>query len=292
MSDNRRQFDDKGLYDDDKTRIFQPVNKTKKDFFDDDELVDIGGEKKYSRNVDSYSQEDKESYNDGFDMESQPEDDYSFEENRNNIPYNAMNGHNHNNPKGGKKAKKSNAPMIVSIISSVIAVILIVVLVIVFTNSCDKEEENTNTSTTEATTSMNIVATDTTEYVSYSEDTSQETTEETTTEETTEVTTQQPTQLPNLINANFLPYKCITPDGDRITSDFNTELGGEASISLTKEGYYTLAAGSIANASGSYTIDGNYLMLDSGYTGTVSFDDAGNPVAVIVSVEGYQIYFN
>lgn len=292
MSDKRRQFDDKGLYDDDKTRIFKPVNDTKKDFFSDDELVDIEGEKKYSHNADSYSKQDNESYNDGFDMDSQPDDDY-FTESRNNTSHKATNSRNHNNTKGGKKVKKSNVPMIVSIIASVIAVILIVVLVIVFTKSCDNQKDNTDTSTTEATTTMNVVATETTEYVTYEENTSQETTEETTTEETTaEETTQQTTEFPNLIDANFLPYKCITPDGDRITSDFNTELGGEVSISLTRDGSYTLAAGSIANCSGSYTIDGNYLMLDSGYTGTVSFDDAGNPVAVIVSVDGYQIYFN
>ncbi|MGN0462668.1 MAG: hypothetical protein ACI4HZ_09520 [Ruminococcus sp.] len=293
MSDNR-----KPPYDDDKTRVFnlndKDLNDDERDFFSDDPIedintfatqkIDLRSNSAYNDDFDMNSPSQKQgvtSYNDDFDNfnETPEEDDRSM----NRRPVNRK-----------KPPKKSKKPVVIGVVC--VAVAIIIVVVILLANGCSNSNSPVDTSTTQAT-SQNL--TSDTQETTYMEDTTYEetTAEETTqtTEETTEETTIPPTTekptIANLFDASFAPYKCITPDGEVVSDDFNSVLGGDASVSFTSDGSYTLAVGSVANSSGSYSVDGNYLGMD-GYSGTVNFDDAGNPVAVIIEVNGYQVYFN
>jgi phosphate-selective porin len=187
-----------------------------------------------------------------------------------------------------------------------VAVVLAVVAVIVVLNANKDNETNADTATTTVTTTeleteTEAVTEDDANYVPLTTGDIEETTdvsqeEETSEEETTEteettVSYTLPTEGDTL-SASFTPYKCITSDGDVISSDFNSELGGSTSISLNSDGTYTFTLGSVVNSQGTYSIDGNAIELSDGYSGTVNYDSNNNPVAVIISAEGYQVYFN
>lgn len=293
MSDNR-----KPPYDDDKTRVFnlndKDLNDDERDFFSDDPIedintfatqkIDLRSNSAYNDDFDMNSRSQKQgvtSYNDDFDnFNETPEED---DRNMNRRPVNRK-----------KPPKKSKKPVVIGVVCVAVAIIIVVVILLV--KGCSNINSPVDTSSTQAT-SQNL--TSDTQETTYMEDTTYEetTVEETTqtTEETTEETTIPPTTekptVANLFDASFAPYKCITPDGEVVSDDFNSVLGGDASVSFTSDGSYSLAVGSVANSSGSYSVDGNYLGMDE-YSGTVNFDDAGNPVAVIIEVNGYQVYFN
>lgn len=293
MSDNR-----KTPYDDDKTRVFnlndKDLNDDERDFFSDDPIedintfatqkIDLRSNSAYNDDFDMNSRSQKQgvtSYNDDFDnFNETPEED---DRNMNRRPV------NHKKP-----PKKSKKPVVIGVVCVAVAIIIVVVILLV--KGCSNSNSPVDTSSTQAT-SQNL--TSDTQETTYMEDTTYEettvgettqATEETTEETTIPPTTEKPT-VANLFDASFAPYKCITPDGEVVSDDFNSVLGGDASVSFTSDGSYTLAVGSVANSSGSYSVDGNYLGMDE-YSGTVNFDDAGNPVAVIIEVNGYQVYFN
>ena len=294
MSDNR-----KPPYDDDKTRVFnlndKGLNDDERDFFSDDPIedintfatqkIDLRSNSAYNDDFDMNSRSQKQgvtSYNDDFDNfnETSEEDD----RNMNRRPV------NHKKP-----PKKSKKPVVIGVVCVAVAIIIVVVILLAkgFSNSNSPVDTSTTTESTSETAVSTSQETTYEEDTTYEETTAEETTQttEATTEETTiPPTTEKPT-IANLFDASFAPYKCITPDGEVVSDDFNSVLGGDASVSFTSDGSYTLAVGSVANSSGSYSVDGNYLGMD-GYSGTVNFDDAGNPVAVIIEVNGYQVYFN
>lgn len=299
MSDNR-----KPPYDDDKTRVFnlndKDLNDDERDFFSDDPIedintfatqkIDLRSNSAYNDDFDMNSRSQKQgvtSYNDDFDNFNETHEEDDINTNRRPV--------NHKKP-----PKKSKKPVVIGVVCVAVAIIIVVVILLI--NGCSNSNSPVDTSTTTESTSETAVSTsqENTSYedTSYIETTAEETTAEETTEptsETTEETTIPPTTekptIANLFDASFAPYKCITPDGEVVSDDFNSVLGGDASVSFTSDGSYTLAVGSVANSSGSYSVDGNYLGMD-GYSGTVNFDDAGNPVAVIIEVDGYQVYFN
>lgn len=293
MSDNR-----KPPYDDDKTRVFnlndKDLNDDERDFFSDDpsedintfatQKIDLRSSSAYNDDFDMYSRSQKQgvtSYNDDFDnFNETPEED---DRNMKRRPVNRK-----------KPPKKSKKPVVIGVVCVAVAIIIVVVILLV--KGCSNSNSPVDTSSTQATSQDLTSDTQETTYMedtTYEETTVEETTQ--TTEETTEETTIPPTTekptVANLFDASFAPYKCITPDGEVVSDDFNSVLGGDASVSFTSDGSYTLAVGSVANSSGSYSVDGNYLGMDE-YSGTVNFDDAGNPVAVIIEVNGYQVYFN
>ncbi|MGN1132580.1 MAG: hypothetical protein ACI4RL_06700, partial [Ruminococcus sp.] len=248
--------------------------------------IDLGDKAMYDDDFETPAHSEKEgvsAYNDDFD---------SFKENSERTET-----HRDKKPVSHKKPpKKSKKPVVIGVVCVAVAILIIVVILLV--KGCSDSKSPVDTSSTESSSQTTAY---TTQYSTYEEDTTyQETTAEETTEPTTEETTEEETTLPpttekptiaNMFDASFAPYKCITPEGEVVSDDFNSVLGGDASVSFTSDGSYTLTVGSVANSSGSYTVDGNYLGLD-GYSGTVNFDDAGNPVAVIISVDGYQVYFN
>lgn len=327
MSDNR-----KPPYDDDSTRIFnlneiddemgktkpfkiddRGLNDDEKDFFSDDAVEDLndfatkkinlGDKSSYNDNFNMDLPTDKEGvsvYNDNFDNFSEESSDRMDSANRDKKPI------NHKRP----PEKKSKKPVVIGIVC--VALVIVIVVIILLVNGCSDNKTPVDTTTTTSSTDLSTITSTTSLYeeTTYEEDTTyQETTEEQTTEVTTESsteptteetteeqtttappTTEQPTAA-GMFDANFAPYKCVTPEGEVVSDDFNSVLGGDTSVSFTSGGSYTLAVGNIANSSGSYTVDGNYLGMD-GYSGTVNFDDAGNPIAVIIDVDGYQVYFN
>ncbi|MGN0475863.1 MAG: hypothetical protein ACI4HM_00840, partial [Ruminococcus sp.] len=307
MSDNR-----KPPYDDDKTRIFnlnddektksfriddRGLNDDERDFFSDDPVedlntfatkkIDLGDKSSYNDDFNLDLPTDKEGvsvYNDNFDNFSEEPYERSDRPNRERKPV------SHKNPsvKSKRSSKKSKKPVVVGVVC--VAVAIIVVVVILLVNGCSNNKTPVDTSTTETTTQTTAYtsenatyAEDTTYIETTAEETTEPTTEETTEEETTQPPTTQKPTIASMFDASFAPYKCITPEGEVVSDDFNSVFGGDASVSFTSGGSYTLAVGTIANSSGSYTVDGNYLGMD-GYSGTVNFDDAGNPVAVIISV--------
>jgi type II secretory pathway pseudopilin PulG len=191
---------------------------------------------------------------------------------------------------------------ILIIVLAIVAIILAVtaVIVVLATNSSDDKNEETTTATVvTSTTDVETTTEEQTDYVALTtgdEETTvadeEETTEE---EETTQERTTVSYTLPvsgDTVSASFTPYKCITESGEVISSDFNSQLGGSTSISLNSDGSYSFALGSVINSSGTYTLDGNSIELSDGYSGTVSYDSNNNPIAVIISAEGYQVYFN
>ena len=313
MSDNR-----KPPYDDDKTRVFnlnddektrsfriddRGLNDDERDFFSDDAVedlntfatkkIDLGDKSSYNDEFNADLPVDKEGvsvYNDNFDNFTEEPYERTSGSNRERRPVNRK-----NLPK-----KKSKTPVVIGVVC--VAAAIIIVVIILLLNSCSNGESPVDVPSTDtskqstASTSENITYTEDTTYIETTAEETTEPTTEPTTEETPEEETTQPptTQKPttaDMFDATFAPYKCITPDGEVVSDDFNSVLGGDASVSFTSDGSYTLSVGSIANSSGSYTVDGNYLGLD-GYSGTINFDDAGNPVAVIIDANGYKVYFN
>lgn len=100
-------------------------------------------------------------------------------------------------------------------------------------------------------------------------------------------------QKGDTVSSAFTPYKCITPEGEVISDDFNEKLGGEGtSIQLNEDGTYSFVLGNIISSSGTYELDGNAITLSDGYSGTVTYDELRTPIAIIISAEGYQAYFN
>lgn len=220
---------------------------------------------------------------------------------------------------------KKNIAIIIIAIFAVIAVIVAAVIVI---SGKNKNSDKTNTSvSTSETTSSNADETsileETSEYDDYDDTEYYENTDTTqvqeisteqeitqTTESEQEVTQAQTSEdngqenaettkvytLPtqgDTVSAKFTPYKCITSNGEVISSDFNTALGGSGtSIQLNSDGTYNFILGNIVNSSGTYTLDGNSIELSDGYSGTVSYDEQRTPIAVIISAEGYQAFFN
>ncbi len=326
MSESKRP------YDDDKTREFRFDKNLEKDFFNDEEIEEMEdiNSFKSEEDISSRSQKDKESYNDGFDMESSADEtNNSYEEKYNDYSYNNESNNfaerqvrssdkskrtslddrrNHSKNGSKKNGKKNNKATIITIVAVIAAIVLIIVVTVLCTKGCNSDENKAPSETTTEITSSSYNVLESNTEETYYQDTSveettqtyEETTAEPETEETTEETeeettgreeTQPPTQ-PDLVSASFIPYKCITPDGEVISSDFNTTLGGASSITLNSDGTYSLVVGDKVNSSGSYTIDGNSLSMDGGYSGTINFDDSGNPVAIITEADGYQVYFN
>ncbi|MDD6645397.1 MAG: hypothetical protein PUE67_04990 [Oscillospiraceae bacterium] len=298
MSDNR-----KPPYDDDKTRVFnikdklndKGLNDDERDFFSDDPIEDINTFATQKIDLRSSS-----AYNDDFDINSHSQkqgvtsynDDF---DNFNEIPERTDRNMNKRPVNHKKPPKKSKKPVVIGVACGAVAIVIVVVILLAkgFSNSNSPVDTSTTTESTSETAVSTSQENTSYEDTSYIETTAEETTEltsETTEETTIPPTTEKPT-IANLFDASFAPYKCITPDGEVVSDDFNSVLGGDASVSFTSDGSYSLAVGSVANSSGSYSVDGNYLGMD-GYSGTVNFDDAGNPVAVIIEVDGYQVYFN
>lgn len=313
MSDNRFNNDDKtrafNLNDvDDKTRVFnlsdekisstrefslndnQVVNNglsdDEKDFFTDQPLEDISG---YAEK--SYETKDK-GYGDGFDENSPSEENpyESFADDALHSDYEENKSHevrpSHSKP------EKSKVPLIIGIVASILGAIAIIATVIICINGCSKNETTADTTTT------TVTQTETTdEETTVTEETEEETTEEVTTlEETTEPTTEEETEETtisgNYISAEFGAYKCITPDGEVVSDDVSSAVGGYTGISLSDNGTFNLSVGTVASTSGNYVIDGNYISLGD-YSGNISFDSDNNPIGIVVAdVEGYTVYFN
>lgn len=312
MSDNKNMpFDDKtrefNLNEvDDKTRVFslkdENISRTKefslpdkeetvyglsdndeKDFFTDQTLENITEfSKKTEKPVTSY----------GDDFENIDSDD--------DIPYvQSVENREEVSPAEVKKPshmapKKKKTPVVVLAVAGALVVIAIIVTVIICVKGCSSDTQTDIVPTTATTvTSTEFVSTE--EETTYEETTEEETTTEpdtTTQEETTESETEA-TTVPEgqYYNATFGPYKCVTPEGEVLSDDIDSELGGYTAITLAEDGTFTMSVGNLVNTSGTYAIDGNYIGLGD-YSGNINFDDAGNPVGIIASVEGYTIYLN
>lgn len=192
--------------------------------------------------------------------------------------------------------KKKNI-LIVLVVAAVVLAVTAVIVVLSANSTEDNKDNNKPVATTKNSTTVEEETEPTTEYV---QDTTEIITEETTEETTEEVTTTtEPTSklytLPtqgDTTTVSFTPYKCITPDGEVISDDFINLLGGSTSITLNEDGTYSFVLGGIVNSSGTYELDGNAIELSDGYSGTVSYDGSSTPIAVIISANDYQVYFN
>ena len=318
MSDNKnRPLDDK-------TRIFNLSDNEEKDFFADSPLEDING---FSEKPVKNTQKPAISYDDGF---NEVVDEKTREVNLKNhsdtkpiYKTDSQYIHNNNNNRtnkdnDNKNDKKSKTPLVVGIVAGVLMIIAIVVTIVICAKGCSDENNNKVVTTTESTTAEetttifngfdNTEDENTIEYPTqeeFTEATEPETqttvteseTEETTVTEATEPTeketeeTEQTAVSKDYVAANFSAYKCITPDGNVISDNIENDLGGNVSISLGEDGSFLMEVGSIAGEVGSYVINGNSISLE-GYTGNISFDDAGNPIGIVVNVDGYTVYFN